>query len=106
MGLPISAGLAILFAFLRKEMSLQLLLVLAAAEAGTPTTNLLSFMTPAQLYVFVFFITISFPCLSAFSMLLRELKAKRAFFILLLMLSFSIFTSGLLYRFLVFLGFR
>ncbi|MCR4428591.1 MAG: ferrous iron transport protein B [Caldiserica bacterium] len=106
MGLPVSAGLAILFAFLRKEMSLQLLLVLAAAQAGAPTTNLLSFMTPAQLYVFVFFITISFPCLSAFSMLLRELKAKRALIILLLMLSFSILTSGFLYRFLTYLGFR
>lgn len=106
MGLPLSAGLAIIFAFLRKEMSLQLLLVLAAAHAGTPTTNLLSFMSPAQLYVFVYFITISFPCLSAFSMLFRELKRKRALIILLLMLSFSIFTSGLINRFLNLLGFK
>jgi len=106
MGLPVAAGLAILFAFLRKEMSLQLLLVLAAAQAGAPTTNLLSFMTPAQLYVFVYFITISFPCLSAFSMLLRELRAKNALIILILMLSFSILTSGLLYRLLLVLGFH
>lgn len=106
MGLPLSAGLAIIFAFLRKEMSLQLLLVLAAAQAGAPTTNILSFMSPAQLYVFVYFITISFPCLSAFSMLLRELKGKRALIILFLMLSFSTLTSGLLYRFLILLGFK
>jgi len=106
MGLPVAAGLAILFAFLRKEMSLQLLLVLAAAQAGAPTTNLLNFMTPAQLYVFVYFITVSFPCLSAFSMLVRELKAKNALIILLIMLSFSILTSGLLYRLLVALGFH
>jgi ferrous iron transport protein B len=98
MGLPAVAGLALIFALLRKEMALQLLMVLAVAQFGTGARNLLSFMTPAQLYVFIYFILVSFPCLSAFTVLWREQGWKRSLLIFAILFAFSIFTSGLLYR--------
>ncbi len=105
MGLPVVAGLVLIFSFLRKEMSLQLLFVLAAAETGRSTFDLLGLLSPVQLYVFVYFVTVSFPCLSSLTALARELKWKRALLIFLLLFGFSLLTSGLLYRLLLALGF-
>lgn len=105
MGLPVVAGLALIFSFLRKEMSLQLLFVLAAIESGRASFNLLSLLSPAQLYVFVYFVTVSFPCLSSLTVLARELKWKRALIIFVILLGFSVLTSGLLYRLLLVLSF-
>jgi Fe2+ transport system protein B len=56
-------------------------------------------------YVLVYFVTISFPCLASFAVLTREIGSRRAFLVLLLLFSFSIFTSGLVYRLLLALGF-
>jgi ferrous iron transport protein B len=105
MGLPAVVGLALIFSLLRKEMALQLLLVLVAGQLGSGSTNLLALLTPAQLYVFVYFVTISFPCLASFAVLTREIGGRRAFLVLLLLFSFAIFTSGLVYRLLLALGF-
>lgn len=98
MGLPAVAGLALLFSLLRKEMALQLLVVLAIAQYGTGASNLLLFMSPAQLYVFVYFLLVSFPCLSAFTVLIRELGWKRGLALFAVLLGFAIISSGLLYR--------
>ena len=44
------AGLTLLFAVLRKELALQLLLALALVEYGRGATSLLAFMTPQQIF--------------------------------------------------------
>jgi ferrous iron transport protein B len=84
LGLPPTAGLTLIFAVLRKELALQLLLTLAAAQGQAPAAgasmaqSLLTFMTPAQLFVYALVNTIYIPCVATIAVLGRELKWHRA----------------------------
>ncbi len=75
LGLPAVAGLALIFAFVRKELALQLALVLAAVTAGG---SLLSFMDKGQVFTFTLVNTIYIPCAATLAVLWRELGGKRA----------------------------
>ena len=50
--LPMVAGLTLVFAVLRKELALQLLLVFAAVEAGGAVASISSFMTTSQIVTY------------------------------------------------------
>jgi len=75
LGLPAVAGLALIFAFLRKELALQLLLVLAT---GTATASLAGFMDHRQIFIFALVNAIYIPCAATFAVLLRELGWRTA----------------------------
>src|SRR3989304_3402173 len=60
-GLPPVAGIALALAFLRKELALQLLLVLAVAEYGAGASSLAAFMTSGQLFVYAIVTAVSVP---------------------------------------------
>lgn len=77
LGLPAIAGVALVFAFLRKELALQLLIVFAAAELGH-AASLGELMTPAQLFVFAVVASISIPCLATLTTLRAELGIRAA----------------------------
>jgi ferrous iron transport protein B len=77
LGLPAIAGVAMAFAFLRKELALQLLLVFAAIELGREAT-LDELMAPAQLFVFAVVSSISIPCIATLAALRGELGTKGA----------------------------
>lgn len=72
LGLPPVAGIAIVLAFLRKELALQLLLVLAAAEYGTAISGLGAFMSAGQLFVYAVVAALSIPCAATFATLVGE----------------------------------
>ncbi len=77
LGLPAIAGVALMFAFLRKELALQLLLVFAAVQLGHQAA-LGDLMTPQQLFVFAVVSSISIPCLATLAALRGELGTRAA----------------------------
>ena len=72
LGLPPVAGIALVLAFLRKELALQLLLVLAVGEYGAGAASLASFMSPGQLFVYVVVAALSIPCAATLATLADE----------------------------------
>ena len=78
LGLPMVAGLTLIFAILRKELALQLLLVFAVAQYGAGIHSIANLMTPHQIVVYTIVNTIYVPCLATITMLGRELGWRRA----------------------------
>ena len=78
LGLPAVAGLTLLFAVLRKELALQLLVALAVVAYGGAAHNLLQFMTVHQLVVYALVSCLYVPCASTIAVLGRELGWKIA----------------------------
>ncbi len=103
LGLPSVAGIALAFAFLRKELALQLLLVLAAATAGTaaaggPPGTLGDLMTPGQLFVYAVVASVSIPCVATLAALAGELGWRTAAAISAALLALAIGIGGILAR--------
>jgi ferrous iron transport protein B len=65
------------FAFLRKELALQLLLVFAAVQLGRQT-GLGELMSPAQLFVYAIVASLSIPCIATLAALRGELGGRAA----------------------------
>lgn len=78
LGLPPVAGLALVFAVLRKELALQLLAALAIMQYGRGADGMLAFMTPAQIFVYALVNTLYIPCAATISVLARALGHRRA----------------------------
>ena len=78
LGIPAVALLALIFAFLRKELALALLLVLAAqAIPGvTADSSLSEFMTGGQIFTFALVCAIYIPCVATLAVLWREVGAR------------------------------
>lgn len=70
LGLPPVIIIALLFGILRKEMAMQLLIILFG------TANLALVLTPAQLFVFALIMATYLPCLSALAVLVREFGVR------------------------------
>ncbi|MDD5473074.1 MAG: ferrous iron transport protein B [Candidatus Methanoperedens sp.] len=98
LGLPAVAGLTLIFAVLRKELALQLLVTLAVVMYGGGAKNLLLFMTPAQLFVYALVNTIYIPCVATIAVLGRELGWKRAGGIMAFTTTLAILVGGIAYR--------
>jgi ferrous iron transport protein B len=98
LGLPSVAGLALAFAFLRKELALQLLLVLAAATAGAGVASLGELMTPAQLFVYAIVTSVSVPCIATLAALAGELGWRTAGLMTAATLALAIGIGGILAR--------
>jgi ferrous iron transport protein B len=78
LGLPAVAGLTLLFAVLRKELALQLLVTLAVAHYGTSGSELTSFMSAPQIFTYALVNTLYVPCVATIAVLGRELGWRRA----------------------------
>ncbi len=78
LGLPAVAGLTLIFAVLRKELALQLLVAFAVVRYGAAGHDLLSFMTPHQIVVYALVNSIYIPCVATIAMLGHELGWRRA----------------------------
>jgi len=74
LGLPHELGVTLVFGFLRKELSLIMML----QALGVDSTNLLSVISREQIVVFTVFISFFIPCLSTFVMLWKETGKKWA----------------------------
>jgi ferrous iron transport protein B len=97
LGLPAIAGVAIAFAFLRKELALQLLIAFAAIQLGHATA-LGELMTPAQLFVYAVVTTLSIPCIATLAALRGELGTRTALTIAGSTLVLAIGTGAVLAR--------
>ena len=98
LGLPSVAGLALLFAFLRKELALQLLVVLAVAVHGAGAASLGSFMTPGQLFVFAIVTCVSVPCVATLAALAGELGWRAAAAMTASTLAIAVVAGGVIAR--------
>lgn len=101
LGLPAVAGLTLIFAVLRKELALQLLVTLAIVKYGREASNLLKFMNGDQLFVYALVNTIYIPCVATIAVLGRELGWKRALVIMTFTISLAILIGGIVYRILL-----
>ncbi len=72
LGLPAIAGLTLLLGFLRKELSLQLLVALAVATAGFAGAELTQLMSPTDIVVFATVNAIMLPCISTMTVYWRR----------------------------------
>ncbi len=81
LGLPSVAGLTLIFAVLRKELALQLLVALAVAKYGSGVTDLLQFMNKGQIFTYVLVNTLYIPCVATVVVLSKELGWRRALLI-------------------------
>jgi ferrous iron transport protein B len=94
LGLPAIAGLTLIFATLRKELALQFLLTLALVQYGSGADNLLSFMTPQQIFVYALVNTLYIPCIATFAVLRKELGARAAIGIALFTIVLAVVVGG------------
>ena len=95
LGLPTIAGLALLFAVLRKELALQFLVTLALVQYGSGAENFLSFMTPHQLFVYSLVNTIYIPCIATVAVLNKELGTRAAIGISVFTIALAIVMGGI-----------
>jgi len=75
LGLPRDLGVTLIFGFLRKELSLIMML----QALGSDYQGLMAVITKQQLVVFTVFISFFIPCLSTVAMLWKEIGRKYAF---------------------------
>jgi ferrous iron transport protein B len=75
LGLPQELGVTLVFGFLRKELSLIMML----QALGVDYHNVLTAITKEQIMVFTVFINFFIPCLSTFAILWKEIGRKWAF---------------------------
>ncbi len=98
LGLPPVAGVALILAFLRKELALQLLLVLAIAEYGAGAASLGAFMNSGQLFVFAVVTAVSIPCVATVATLADEFGWRGAFTVSAATLGVALAAGGILAR--------
>jgi ferrous iron transport protein B len=82
----------LVFGFLRKELSLIMML----QALGTSYRDLLTVITKEQLLVFTVFISFFIPCLSTFAMLWKEMGKKIAFLSAALSVSVAILLAWII----------
>jgi ferrous iron transport protein B len=92
LGLPQELGVTLVFGFLRKELSLIMML----QALGVGYQNLLSVISKDQLLVFTVFVSFFIPCLSTFAILWKESGKKIAFLSAGLSISVAIILSWLI----------
>lgn len=75
--LPPAAGLTLIFAVLRKELALQLLMAMAAMS-GAGGGGIRELMSPAQIFTYALVNTIAVPCTATIGVLARTVGGRRA----------------------------
>ncbi|NTV22907.1 MAG: ferrous iron transporter B [Nanoarchaeota archaeon] len=96
--LPAVAGITLIYGILRKELALEMLILLGGSA------NLLQFMTPGQIFVFCLVATLYFPCLTTFVALRKEFGTKVGIFIGVSTTALAVIIGGIAGRMLVLLN--
>jgi ferrous iron transport protein B len=102
--LPMVAGLTLVFAVLRKELALQLLLVFATVAAGGKVVSIASFMTTSQIVTFAIVNALYIPCVATIAVLGRELGWRRTALICAGTLGIALLVGGVVARVLPLFG--
>ncbi len=103
LGLPTVAGLCLIFAVLRKELAMQLLVAVAVVQYGPQADNLLQFMSTDQLFVYALVNTIYMPCLATLAVLARDLGWRRVLGLAVATVLLALLAGGLATRILILL---
>ncbi len=98
LGLPAVAGLTLIFAVLRKELALQLLLTLAIAQYGSTTADLAQFMDRGQIFTYALVNTLYIPCIATVAVLAKELGWRRALLISAFTILLALGAGGIAHR--------
>jgi ferrous iron transport protein B len=98
LGLPAVAGLTLIFAVLRKELALQLLLTLAVVRYGAGTSDLRQFMDGGQIFTYALVNTLYVPCIATIAVLARELGWRRATLISGFTVVLAVVAGGIAHR--------
>ncbi len=98
LGLPAVAGLTLIFAVLRKELALQLLLTLAIAQYGSATADLAQFMDRGQIFTYALVNTLYIPCIATVAVLAKELGWRRALLISAFTILLALGAGGIAHR--------
>ncbi|MCQ5377670.1 MAG: ferrous iron transport protein B, partial [Candidatus Methanomethylicia archaeon] len=99
LGLPVAAGIAMIFGLLRKELAL----IMLAAYVGTTDFSLI--MTPLQMAVFTIVMVLYVPCIATIGVLMREYGNKNAAYIIALDLAIALAVGALARLALIAVGF-
>lgn len=89
LGLPQALGVTLIFGFLRKELSLLMMLQALGVGYG----SLLTAITREQIVVFTVFVSLFIPCLSTFAIMWKEAGKKTAFLSAALSVSAAVLVS-------------
>jgi len=104
LGLPAVAGLTLILGMLRKELALQLLIAMAVVSIGAGATDLTSFMTPTNLFVYALVNTIAVPCVSTVAVLARQEGWARTGLVVGFTVAAALLLGGIFARVLPLLG--
>jgi len=96
--LPMVAGLTLVFAVLRKELALQLLLVFATVAAGGTVVSISTFMTTSQIVTFAIVNALYIPCVATIAVLGRELGWRTTALICAGTLGLALLVGGVVAR--------
>jgi ferrous iron transport protein B len=92
LGLPLMAGIALIFGILRKELTL---IMLATLFAPIPLANA---MTPVQMIVFTLVAMLYIPCVATIGALVKEFGWKKALLITVFEIAFALLVGGIAFR--------
>ncbi len=104
LGLPAIAGLTLVLGTLRKELALQLLVTMAVVAMGSAASDLTTFMTPTNLFVYALVNAIAVPCISTITVLVRQQGWARAVGIVAFTIGVALLVGGIFARLLPALG--
>ncbi len=89
LGLPQELGITLVFGFLRKELSMIMML----QALGVDYKNLLTVISREQILVFTVFVSFFIPCLSTFAILWKEIGKRIAFLSVALSIGVAVLAS-------------
>jgi len=88
LGLPAFTAVALVFGILRKEMALQMLMILGFTLEGT--SNLQVLLTPHEMFVFALVMAVFMPCLAAFAVMVKEFGIRSTMMVTLASISLAL----------------
>jgi ferrous iron transport protein B len=101
LGLPSITSITLIYGVLRKEMTIQTLLVISQLKLGI--TNLGLLLTPMQMLIYAVVVALYFPCVAAFSVLAREMGIKWAVTVSIITIALALLIGGIIWHIYLFL---
>lgn len=96
LGLPVAAGIVLVFGVLRKELTLIMFATLIAPAAGT--VDFSTVMDPIQMIVFTLVVMFYVPCIATLAVLVREIGLKRTGIIVVVELLLALLIGAVAFR--------
>ena len=96
LGLPSITSITLVYGFLRKEMAIEMLLVISKLKLGV--SELSFFMTPMQIFIYALIVALYFPSVATFAVITREFNLKTALLMSVTTITLAILTGAGIYH--------